>query len=229
MPNTKRRNGSNSSSSAWNSAGAMLSRVTSVSAMPSMHLGAASIYVLAARRTAWFLPAILTVITVIAFTRLLGPMAIRRGDAAAQARRAATRVIGPNFRATNGHAVSPVQAHTEAMAVLQQAVQRGQLHVDERTIRLAWTLDGRELPDVLRERYCREIPLALHASIVFEQSYGGVEGDSVYQDGLDAPDNPVLPGKSVTWWMGYGVDDAADTQLTVRLGFLDYDDVIYTP
>jgi hypothetical protein len=57
----------------------------------------------------------------------------------------------------------------------------------------------------------------------------GVEGDSVYQDGLDAPDNPVLPGKSVTWWMGYGVQDAADTQLTVSLGFLDYDDVIFTP
>jgi hypothetical protein len=60
-------------------------------------------------------------------------------------------------------------------------------------------------------------------------SSAGVEGDSVYQDGLDAPDNPVLPGKSVTWWMGYGVQDPADTQLTVRLGFLDYEDVIFTP
>jgi hypothetical protein len=57
----------------------------------------------------------------------------------------------------------------------------------------------------------------------------GVEGESVYQNGLDAPDNPVLPGKSVTWWMGYGVNDSADTQLTVRLGFLDYDDAIFTP
>jgi len=60
-------------------------------------------------------------------------------------------------------------------------------------------------------------------------SAGGEEGESVYQDGLDAPDNPVLPGKSVTWWMGYGVQDTADTQLTVSLGFLDYDDVIFTP
>ena len=34
------------------------------------------------------------------------------------------------------------------------------------------------LAGLLRERYCRETPLALHASIVFEQSYGGVEGDS---------------------------------------------------
>jgi hypothetical protein len=59
-------------------------------------------------------------------------------------------------------------------------------------------------------------------------SSGGVEGDSVYQDGLDAPDNPVLPGKSVSWWMGYGVEDPSDTQLTVRLGFLDYEDVIFT-
>jgi hypothetical protein len=57
----------------------------------------------------------------------------------------------------------------------------------------------------------------------------GVEGESVYQEGLDAPENPVLPGKSITWWMGYGVQDPADTQLTVRLGFLDYDDVIFTP
>jgi hypothetical protein len=57
----------------------------------------------------------------------------------------------------------------------------------------------------------------------------GVEGESVFQDGLDAPDNKILPGKSITWWMGYGVNKPADTQLTVRLGFLDYHDVIFTP
>ena len=34
------------------------------------------------------------------------------------------------------------------------------------------------LSGLLRHRYCRETPLALHASIVFEQSYGAVEGDS---------------------------------------------------
>ncbi len=60
-------------------------------------------------------------------------------------------------------------------------------------------------------------------------SSAGIEGDSVYQDGLDAPDNPVLPGKSVTWWMGYGVQDPAETQLTMSLGFLDYEDAIFTP
>lgn len=59
-------------------------------------------------------------------------------------------------------------------------------------------------------------------------SSGGQEGESVYQDGLDAPDNKILPGKSVTWWMGYGVKDSRKVQLTVNVGFLDYDDVIYT-
>ena len=59
-------------------------------------------------------------------------------------------------------------------------------------------------------------------------SSGGEEGESVYQDGLDAPDNKLLPGKSVTWWMGYGVKDASKIQLTVRMGFLDYDDAIFT-
>jgi predicted ATP-dependent protease len=34
------------------------------------------------------------------------------------------------------------------------------------------------LAGLLRDRYCRDAPLALHASIVFEQSYGPVEGDS---------------------------------------------------
>ena len=57
---------------------------------------------------------------------------------------------------------------------------------------------------------------------------GGVEGDSVFQDGLDAPDNPVLPGQSITWSMGYGVQDPADVTLDVNLGFLEYDDVIFS-
>jgi predicted ATP-dependent protease len=34
------------------------------------------------------------------------------------------------------------------------------------------------LSSALSARYARELPLSLHASIVFEQSYGGVEGDS---------------------------------------------------
>jgi hypothetical protein len=59
-------------------------------------------------------------------------------------------------------------------------------------------------------------------------SSGEREGDSVYQDGLDAPENKLLPGKKVTWWMGYGVDDPKHVTLTVNVGFLDYDDVIFT-
>lgn len=59
-------------------------------------------------------------------------------------------------------------------------------------------------------------------------SAGGTEGESIYQSGLDAPDNKVLPGKSVTWWMGYGLDTDKDLQLEVNVGFLDYGTVIYT-
>jgi hypothetical protein len=58
-------------------------------------------------------------------------------------------------------------------------------------------------------------------------SAGGVEGESVFQEGLDAPDNPVLPGKSVSWWMGYGVASSDSLQLTVSIGFLSYDAVTF--
>jgi hypothetical protein len=58
-------------------------------------------------------------------------------------------------------------------------------------------------------------------------SADGAEGDSVYQEGLDAPENPILPGKSVTWWMGYGVASSTALQLTVELGFLDHDSVTF--
>jgi hypothetical protein len=59
-------------------------------------------------------------------------------------------------------------------------------------------------------------------------SANGEESESVYQDGLDTPDNKVLPGKSVSWWMGYGVTSQNDLQLQVGVGFLDYDTVIFT-
>ena len=59
-------------------------------------------------------------------------------------------------------------------------------------------------------------------------SAAGTEGESVYQDGLDAPDNKVLPGKSVTWWMGYGLEGQKDLQLELSVGFLDYGTVIFT-
>ena len=38
----------------------------------------------------------------------------------------------------------------------------------------------------------------------------------------------MLPGKSVTWWMGYGVPNQKDLQLEVNVGFLDYGTVIFT-
>lgn len=57
---------------------------------------------------------------------------------------------------------------------------------------------------------------------------GDTEGDSVYQDGLDSPDNKLLPGHKVTWWVGYGVKNLKSLQLSVNMGFLDYDDVIFT-
>jgi hypothetical protein len=58
-------------------------------------------------------------------------------------------------------------------------------------------------------------------------SADGVEGESVYQDGLGSPSNPVFPGKSVTWWMGYGVGSSNSVQLTVSLGFLNYDSITF--
>jgi hypothetical protein len=57
---------------------------------------------------------------------------------------------------------------------------------------------------------------------------GDSEGDSVFQDGLDSPDNKILPGHKVTWWVGYGVKNPKKLELTVNMGFLDYDDVIFT-
>jgi hypothetical protein len=55
----------------------------------------------------------------------------------------------------------------------------------------------------------------------------GSEGEVVYQDDLDGPRGQVPPGKKITWWMGYGVTDAKDVTLTVRMGFLDYEDVTF--
>ncbi|MEU4242948.1 hypothetical protein [Actinoplanes sp. NPDC026619] len=59
-------------------------------------------------------------------------------------------------------------------------------------------------------------------------SAGGEEGDDIYQDGFDTPQNKLLPGKSVTWWMGYGVNTKDDLQLEVSIGFLDYGTVLFT-
>ena len=52
-------------------------------------------------------------------------------------------------------------------------------------------------------------------------SAGGVEGDSIYQNGLTAPKNPILDGRSVTWSMGFGITSREDVQMTVSVGFLN--------
>lgn len=57
---------------------------------------------------------------------------------------------------------------------------------------------------------------------------GGREGGSVYQEGLDSPDTKILPGKSITWWMGYGVKNPGKVTFQVNIGFLDYPDLIFT-
>ena len=59
-------------------------------------------------------------------------------------------------------------------------------------------------------------------------SAGGEEGDQVFQQGLDMPTNPVLDGKSVTWWTGFGVASKKDVQVSVNVGFLDYDTVVFS-
>lgn len=59
-------------------------------------------------------------------------------------------------------------------------------------------------------------------------SAAGEEGESVYQDGLGTPDNKVLPGRSVSWWMGYGVKGRGDLQLEITMGLTDYGTVIFT-
>jgi hypothetical protein len=55
---------------------------------------------------------------------------------------------------------------------------------------------------------------------------GGREGQPVYQTAFDPPDDAVLPGRRVTWWLGFGVADPARVTLTVRTG--SHEDAIFT-
>lgn len=66
------------------------------------------------------------------------------------------------------------------------------------------------------------------ALTTLSMSAAGAEGESVYQEGLDAPDNPVLNGKSVTWWSGYGVEANKEVQVSVKVGFLDYPTITFS-
>ena len=57
----------------------------------------------------------------------------------------------------------------------------GQLVDIEREVKLGGAIHSKGvliLSSALAARYAREIPLSLHGSVVFEQSYGGVDGDS---------------------------------------------------
>jgi predicted ATP-dependent protease len=57
----------------------------------------------------------------------------------------------------------------------------GQVVDIEREVKLGGAIHSKGmmiLSSALAARYAREIPLSLHGSVVFEQSYGGVEGDS---------------------------------------------------
>lgn len=65
---------------------------------------------------------------------------------------------------------------------LFEATQRGLKHIDiEREVELGTPMHSKGvliLDSYLSSRYAREMPISLQASLVFEQSYGGVEGDS---------------------------------------------------
>lgn len=58
-------------------------------------------------------------------------------------------------------------------------------------------------------------------------SADGEEGASIYQQGLDAPDNPVLPGRKVSWSMGYSVASTKAMELTVSIGFFDHPEITF--
>lgn len=57
---------------------------------------------------------------------------------------------------------------------------------------------------------------------------GGVEGDAVFDDGLEgSPMSTLLPGKSVTYSVGYGVQDATDVQIEVVPSW-DHEPALFT-
>ncbi|WP_435735289.1 hypothetical protein V5D56_10450 [Cellulosimicrobium sp. PMB13] len=58
----------------------------------------------------------------------------------------------------------------------------------------------------------------------------GVAGDEVYDSDQGyggAPSAPVLPGQSISWKQGFGVNDPADLTMNVSVDF-DHVDVVYT-
>jgi hypothetical protein len=90
---------------------------------------------------------------------------------------------------------------------------------------------GEDLPHHVKFK----VTFANNSDAVFDPSLtvgtasaGDTEGEVVYSRELDPPHSVVLPGKRVTWWMGFGVTDPKQATLTVRMGFGEYDDVTFT-
>jgi lon-related putative ATP-dependent protease len=83
---------------------------------------------------------------------------------------------------------------------------RGQLVDIEREVELGGPLHSKGvliLSAILGARYCPDVPLSLSASLVFEQSYGGVDGDSASSTELYAllsalADIPIKQSLAVT-------------------------------
>lgn len=91
---------------------------------------------------------------------------------------------GSRVGQVNGLSVSELGEHRFGHPVRITATTRvgtGQLVDIEREVKLGGAIHSKGvliLSSALAARYAREIPLSLHGSIVFEQSYGGVDGDS---------------------------------------------------
>jgi hypothetical protein len=66
------------------------------------------------------------------------------------------------------------------------------------------------------------------ALTVGSASSAGTPGQLVYSSEFDPPQAAVLPGKRVTWWVAFGVEDPKQVTFTTRMGFLDYEDVTFT-
>lgn len=60
-------------------------------------------------------------------------------------------------------------------------------------------------------------PSMLYATV----TSGGVEGEEIFDDGLDgAPMTTLLPGKSVTYPVGFGVKDSSDVLMEIELDWV---------
>ncbi|WP_043110033.1 DUF4190 domain-containing protein [Paraoerskovia marina] len=56
---------------------------------------------------------------------------------------------------------------------------------------------------------------------------GGAESDSVYDDDISgSPDTKVMPGKSVSFVVGYGVEDPDDLTMEVSPDFLEHEEIL---